>query len=103
MPGFRITPRAQNDLKNIGRYTERQWGKSQRNIYLKALEKRFVWLSETPQLGKHRLDLAEEYYSFPQGEHVIFYLIREKGIEIIGVPHKQMDTITYFLPDNKSL
>ena len=48
MPGYRITPRAQDDLKNIGRYTERQWGKRQRNTYLKALEKRFNWLAENP-------------------------------------------------------
>jgi plasmid stabilization system protein ParE len=34
MSGFRVTPMAQDDLKNIGRYTERQWGKRQRNTYL---------------------------------------------------------------------
>ncbi|MFU8763547.1 MAG: type II toxin-antitoxin system RelE/ParE family toxin [Haliea sp.] len=66
MPGFRVTPRAQDDLKNIGRYTERQWGKRQRNTYLKALEKRFGWLAENSQLGKQRTDVAEGYYSFPQ-------------------------------------
>ncbi len=99
MPGFRVTPRAQADLKNIGRYTEQQWGRRQRNIYLKALEKRFGWLAENPQLGKHRPDVAEDYYSFPQGAHVVFYLIREKGIDIIGIPHKEMDIVTYFLPD----
>ena len=27
----RVTPRAREDLKNIGRYTERTWGKAQRN------------------------------------------------------------------------
>jgi toxin ParE1/3/4 len=102
MPGFRITPRAQNDLKNIGRYSEQKWGKSQRNTYLKALEKRFEWLAVNPQFGKHRPDVAAGYYSFPQGEHVVFYLIGGKGIDIIGVPHKQMDTITYFLPDSTS-
>ena len=99
MPGFRVTPRAQEDLKNIGRYTERQWGKPQRNIYLKALEKRFYWLAENPHLGKHRPDVAEGYFSFPQGAHVVFYLIGDKGIDIIGIPHKEMDIITYFLPD----
>ena len=99
MPGFRVTPRAQDDLKNIGRYTERQWGKRQRNSYLKALEKRFGWLAENPKLGKHRMDVAEGYYSFPQGEHVVFYLIGDKGIDIIGIPHKEMDIITYFLAD----
>ena len=99
MPGFRVTLRAQEDLKNIGRYTEQQWGKPQRNIYLKALEKRFYWLAENPHLGKHRPDVAEGYFSFPQGAHVVFYLIGDKGIDTIGIPHKEMDIITYFLPD----
>jgi len=99
MPEFRVTPRALDDLKNIGQYTERQWGKRQRNTYLKALEKRFYWLAENPKLGKQRPDIAEGYYSFPQGEHVVFYLIREKGIDIIGVLHKEMDIISYFLAD----
>ena len=99
MPEFRVTPRALDDLKNIGRYTERQWGKRQRNTYLKALEKRFNWLAENQKLGKQRPDIAEGYYSFPQGEHVVFYLIHEKGIDIIGVPHKEMDIISYFLAD----
>jgi len=99
MSRFRITPRARDDLKNIGRYTERQWGKAQRNAYLKDLEKRFGWLAENPQLGKHRSDVTAGYYSFPQGEHVVFYLVGQEGIEIIGVPHKEMDIISYFLPD----
>ncbi|HFE48174.1 MAG TPA: type II toxin-antitoxin system RelE/ParE family toxin [Chromatiaceae bacterium] len=99
MPDFRITPRARDDLKNIGRYTARQWGKTQRNIYLKNLERRFRWLAENPRLGKHRLDIAAGYYSFPQGQHVVFYLIGQDGIDIIGVPHKEMDIISYFLSD----
>ena len=99
MPGYRVTPRALEDLKNIGRYTEQQWGICQRNTYLRALEKRFGWLAENPQLGKHRTDIAEGYYSFPQSAHVVFYLIRDNGIDIISIPHKEMDIITYFLPD----
>ena len=42
----RITPGARDDLKNIGRYTERTWGKARRNRYLKSLEARFQWLAE---------------------------------------------------------
>jgi toxin ParE1/3/4 len=99
MPGYRVTPRALEDLKNIGRYTEQQWGKRQRNTYLRALEKRFSLLAENPQLGKHRTDVAEGYYSFPEGEHVVFYMIGEESIDIIGIPHKEMDIITYFRPD----
>ena len=90
MSAFRVTPRARDDLKNIGRYTEQQWGKIQRNIYLEQLEKRFGWLAENPLLGKQRPDIAEGYYSFPQGEHVVFYLVGKDSIDIIGIPHKNI-------------
>jgi len=99
MSGYKITPRAQEDLKNIGRYTENNWGKSQRNTYLKNLNNRFIWLAENPQLGRHRNDIADGYYSFPEGQHVVFYLIDKRAIHIIGIPHKDMDIISYFLPD----
>lgn len=96
---FRITPRAREDLKNIGRYSERMWGKNQRNIYLKNIENRFKWLAENPLLGKHRIDLCATYYSYPEGRHVVFYLINSNSIDIIGIPHKEMDTIRYFFPE----
>ena len=96
MTNFRLTPKAKEDLKIIGRYTIKRWGKEQRNLYLKALEKRFIWFSEHPNLGKQRLDISKGYYSYPQGEHVIFYLIDERHIDIIGIPHKKMDILAYF-------
>lgn len=96
---YRITPRVRDDLKNIGRYTEQQWGKTQRNNYLEQLEKRFQWLADHPLLGRHRNDVNEGYYSFPEGQHVVFYLISRDAIDIIGIPHKEMDIISYFLPD----
>ncbi len=96
MTKYRVTPRAENDLKNIGRYTQQQWGKTQRNVYLKNLENRFGWLAENPHLGRHRADIDEEYYSFPEGRHVVFYLCRDDGIDIIGIPHKDMDILSWF-------
>ena len=96
MAGVRLTPRAKEDLKLIGRYTTVRWGKEQRNLYLKDLDKRFSWLAENPLLGKHRSDIAKKYYSFPQGEHVVFYMISKDHIDIIGIPHKKMDIVAYF-------
>jgi toxin ParE1/3/4 len=84
------------DIRHIGHYTEQQWGKTQRTRYLKDLEQRLAWLADNPLLGKHRLDIAEGLYNFPQGRHVIFYMIRSDGIDVIGVPHKEMDVIGYF-------
>lgn len=94
---YKITPRALNDFKKIGRYTERAWSKVQRNKYLKELEARFQWLADSPLVGKNRADICDNYYSFPQGQHVIFYLIENNFIYVIGIPHKDMDIISYFL------
>lgn len=93
---YRVTLRARSDLKDIGRYTLLKWGKDQRNIYLKNIEARFKWLADNPLLGKHRADINEGFYSFPQGEHLVFYVMQPEGIAIIGIPHKEMDILNYF-------
>ncbi|MFO1510000.1 MAG: type II toxin-antitoxin system RelE/ParE family toxin [Steroidobacteraceae bacterium] len=95
-PLFRLTPRAYADLRNIALYTRKQWGDAQREKYMRALDGRFHWLAEHPRSGKHRPDITEGYYCFPQGSHLIFYLIGTAVIDIIGVPHKQMDVPSYF-------
>ena len=96
MAKYRVTPRAEEDLKSIGRYTQQHWGRDQRNAYLKNLENRFTWLAESPTHGRHRTDITEEYYSFPEGQHIVFYLRSHDGIDIIGIPHKDMDILSYF-------
>lgn len=93
---FRITPRAAQDLRNIARYTLKTWGRQQRDTYLLTIDRRFSWLTENPNLGKPRPEIKEGYYSYPQGSHAIFYLVREGGIDIIGVPHQRMDVVNYF-------
>lgn len=95
---YRITPRAAEDIVSIGRYTQETWGRKQRDRYLRALDKRFAWLAENPKMGKDRADIKDGYYSFPEGSHVVFYLVRENGIDIIGIPHQHMDVINYFSP-----
>lgn len=88
---YRITPRALQDLQNIGRYTQEKWGREQRNKYLRALEKRFEWLAKNPHMGSPRPEIQKGYFSYIQGSHLIFYLKREDGIDIIGIPHQCMD------------
>ena len=93
---FRITPRAEDDLKNIGRYTFQKWGKEQRNRYLRDLDNRFRGLADHPKIGKHRSDIKDGYYCYLQGSHLVFYTINENTINIIGIPHKAMDILNYF-------
>jgi len=96
MPDFRITPRARDDLLNIGRYTLDIWGRQQRDIYLRNLDAQFQWLAENPLLGSPRPEIHAGYYCFPQGSHLVFYIPRQDGTDIIGIPHQNMDILNYF-------
>jgi len=91
MAGFKLTPAAETDLKEIARYTHRKWGHKKRNRYLSALDTRFTWLSEDPQLGKSRNEIKAGYRSYPEGQHVIFYREVKENIEILGILHQKMD------------
>lgn len=94
--GFNLTNRAKEDLRGIWHYTLRNWSESQADHYIATLFERFEWLAERPEVGKPRPDIQEGYYCFPHRSHVVFYLIRDDAIDIIGVPHKYMDTEAYF-------
>ena len=96
MAGFKLTPAAKRDLLNIGRYTKKQWGVKQRNKYLAQIDRRLHWLAVNPTLGKHRPDIKEGYYCFPEGMHIIFYIKRKKRIEIIGIVHQRLDVEKHF-------
>ena len=96
---FRLTARARSDLASIGRYTARRWGKAQRNRYLAALDARFHWLAGNPQRGRARPEIGKGVLSFPEGSHLVFYLIRETDIVVIGIPHQAMDYLTDLAKD----
>jgi len=86
---------AQADLESIWLYTCEQWGVTQADTYLSALIQRFDWLAENPTLGKPRDDIKQGYFCFPEGMHLIFYMVKNKQVEIIGIPHQHMDIVEY--------
>ncbi len=91
-PAYRITAKAQSDLVSIGRFTEKEWGVTQRNFYLQQLDHCFSQIAENPALGMACNFIASGYRKFPQGSHVIFYKQgTDQVIEIIRVLHKSMD------------
>ena len=96
---FRVTPRAAADLNDIAVYTLRIWGRRQATAYLKALNDRFVWRADYPDIGRARSEILPELRSFREGSPVIFYRERDTVVEIIGVPHMSMDMDSYFESD----
>ena len=88
---FRLTPRAVADLDAIAEFTIETWGKDRLENYLRSMNSRFDWLAENPFAGRERNDVHPDYRSFPQGSHVIFYMVGDGHDDIIGIPHKSMD------------
>ena len=92
---FNLTPRAKQDLHDIWNYTLTQWNETQADSYLARIYTRFAWLADRPSVGKHRPDICDGYRCFPEGSHLVFYLIGEDSIDIIGIPHNEMDVLDY--------
>ena len=97
---FVLTKKARSDLIAIAIYTQKQWSREQRNIYLKQLDDAFHALTNNPQAGKCCDYIRTGYRKLPQGSHVIFYRqLNTAMIEIVRILHKQMDVSSKFNPE----
>ena len=93
---YRLTPAALADLDTIADYTLPQWGADQMERYILQLTDRCNWLAQNPRAGRPRSDIHPDYFCYPEGKHLIFYLQDSVGISVIGIAHQSMDVIAYF-------
>ena len=96
MAGFHLRERAREDLTIIWRYSAKHWGAKQADRYYREMLACCKELASNPQLGRQRDEIKAGYRSFPQGRHVVFYLITSAGVEIIGIPHQSEDVEAFF-------
>jgi len=91
MPSYRLTNKALDDLRSIARYTEKTWGREQRNKYLSKLDSNFQILAHEPQLGRACDDIKQGYRKHQVGRHLIFYRRIASRVEIVRILHDSMD------------
>ncbi len=97
MATFNLTEKAKSDLKDIARFTQKRWGREQRNKYLKDLDTCFYRLSGNPSLGRECNEVRTGYFKFPTGRHVIYYRsISKSQVEIVRIFHESMDVEIQF-------
>lgn len=99
---FKVTPAARKDILNIGRYTQNEWGKQQRQKYLAGLNIRFGFLAENPLLSRERLDLFPPVRIHHYEKHLIVYLVEPSHVLIIRVLHESMDIETRLEEDDSA-
>jgi len=93
MPGYELTILAEEDMRDIARYTIDKWGIAQAERYEALLSKRFQEIAQgviTPRIFlKRRPDLLFTYCE----HHYIFYWQPKDKVKpiILAVLHERMD------------
>jgi toxin ParE1/3/4 len=72
---LRLTADARADVRSILRYTARQWGVSQRDIYHAQLYEGMDRLHRHPELGEESSDLFDGCRVWRVDNHLLFYRI----------------------------
>lgn len=92
---FRLTNKAVEDLRSIARYTEKTWGRDQRNAYLSKLDASLHTIAGEPQIGLACDEIRKGYRKLHVGRHLIFYRHADTQIDIIRILHDRMDVVTH--------
>ena len=101
MPKFTLTGKAKSDLRDIDHFTQKRWGREQRNKYLATLDESFRRLAENPSIGKDCSEIKKGYQKFPTGSHVIYYRCPENvPLQIVRILHESMDVEVQFSANN---
>jgi toxin ParE1/3/4 len=96
MKNYRLTKDAEKDLRDVARYTLKQWGKAMLQQYRSGLRTAFE------DIGNHNIRKHPFSDNFPEllvtkyKYHFIFYLT--EGAEepvIIGVIHERRDSVKH--------
>ena len=91
MNTYRVSKKAQSDIRNIALYTQEQWGAAQRRMYLNSLDAKFRQLADMPLMAAERKDIDPSVRIHRHERHLIVYTITEDGILIIRVRHHSED------------
>lgn len=89
----RLSPRAVADLDAIWEYVARESGSSETaNRLIDSITDRFFLLATHPYIGRSRSDdLGSGRRSFPVGDYVIIYRVKDNDALILRVVHGRRD------------
>jgi toxin ParE1/3/4 len=89
------SPQAQNDIIEIWVYLV-QDNQAAANRLIATIDQKLNLLSDSPQIGQNREELAPSLRSLPVGKYLLFYRIIPNGIELVRVIHGARDIESIF-------
>lgn len=90
LPEYRLSNKARADLKEIARYTFKNWGIDQARRYNDGLLKRFQTIAESPLIGRRCDEIQAGYRRMEHARHVVFYRQDGNGVLISRILHQRM-------------
>ena len=91
LSGYRLTPKARQDLENIWLYTAEKWSPAQADKYTDGFTKSFKAIVQTPFIVRERKEFNPPIHIFPHESHLIIYTIESDHIAIIRLLGGQQD------------
>ncbi|MEN3146956.1 type II toxin-antitoxin system RelE/ParE family toxin [Neorhizobium sp. IRAMC:178] len=88
--GYRLSPLAEEDLRDIWNYTAETWSWEQAERYHGELISTLEGLAAGRKLGRP-VDIRQAYFKYTVGAHCVFYRFSESAIDIIRILHQKMD------------
>ena len=88
----RVAANAEADLDQIWDYIANESGNPEvARSHIQTITERFFLLSRHPHLGRPREEIRAGLRSFPVGEYVIIYRVRDGDVLILRVVHGRRD------------
>lgn len=91
MTTYGLTPAAQHDLSSIWDYTKERWGIAQAELCVRDIEAAIVRVADDPRRGPACDEVAREYRRYAIGRHLLFYVERADGVDVVRILHQRMD------------
>ncbi len=91
---YELSKDAQADLREVARYTIKQWGKEQLTLYRNGLKDTFTGIAGSTVIGRQFSETFPQLSVTKYRHHYIFYIKDDvpKPI-IIGVIHERRDVV----------
>ena len=87
---YKLTIKAEEDLREIYRYSRLKFGEIQADAYFSGLEECVVLLSKQPAMAQRVDDLRRGYYRYFYQKHAVYFVQNKEYILVIRVLHQQM-------------
>lgn len=95
MSEFAVAPLAGVDIDEAWDYIAKHNARAGK-VWVETLYEKFLFLAEQPLAGEACPQIREDLRRFVAGKYVIYYRVRESGIEIARVLHGARDVDTAF-------